>query len=263
MKLSCLVILILLVLHAGSVAAATIHYWRFEDSPGFLADSAGLANLTASASAQQATLPATGRGSSFRLLDFGNAKAADLPQTDVLTASTSLAGNFTIELFAHADSVGSNYGDTLAGFGLGRFNNQIGWLFQIRSNFVLTASEGNTASIIDSGIHGAPGKDYYAAVAFDLAGDQATFYVQNLTDGGPLQVATVTHSLTTYNAISTFSIGAAANGEMGFDGLIDEVLLSDTVLSQEQLLVNHFIPEPGTLSLLALGGLAVMRRKKK
>jgi hypothetical protein len=51
----------------------------------------------------------------------------------------------------------------------------------------------------------------------------------------------------------------------GFVGLLDEVAIYDTVLSANQVAAHYAagtIPEPATLSLLGLGAMAMLRRKK-
>jgi hypothetical protein len=72
-----------------------------------------------------------------------------------------------------------------------------------------------------------------------------------------------THNPNTSNPLS-FAIGdvAHASNLLDFQGLIDEVRLSDTVLSEEELLISQ-IPEPSVFSLLATGivALAVARRR--
>ena len=242
--------LVCIALLAANAAAATAHYWRFEDAPGFLQDSAGSATLTNSGSATQLALPGSGRASSFQP---ASNEAADMAFTDVLTASTSGAGDFTIELFAHADSTAGPFGNAMAGFALTASNIDIGWVFQMRaSKFQLLAFDGISTKFINSGIDAVAGKDYYAAVAFDLTGNQATFYIQNLTDDGALQTAVIGHSMTGYNAINTFVIGGAADTSLGFDGVIDEVRLSDNVLNENQLLLNNLaVPEPSSFVLFA------------
>jgi hypothetical protein len=63
-----------------------------------------------------------------------------------------------------------------------------------------------------------------------------------------------------------FSIGSVASADvrLDFQGLVDEVRLSDTLLRQEALLISQFVVrEPSALSLFAIGtvALALARRR--
>ena len=67
---------------AQSAVAATVAYYRFEDSPGFTNNSASAThNLVPDAGATQATLPGSGRGGDFSdpipQTSASNDKAAD------------------------------------------------------------------------------------------------------------------------------------------------------------------------------------------
>jgi hypothetical protein len=108
------------------------------------------------------------------------------------------------------------------------------------------------------------GRDYYVASVFNLAAQQVTFYLQDLTNAGPLQTSTAAHPLTTLNTTSGLVIGGFTVDafEFGLDGLIDEVRLSNTVLAPSDLLVSA-VPVPAAVWLLcsALGGLGFARRR--
>ena len=87
----------------------------------------------------------------------------------------------------------------------------------------------------------------------------ATFYVQNLTDGGSLLTSTVSHSFSSLNNLTTVQIGGIAgfsNNDVSFDGLIDNVRISNAALVSSALLINA-IPEPGRYALIA-GGMALL-----
>jgi hypothetical protein len=66
-------------------------------------------------------------------------------------------------------------------------------------------------------------------------------------------------------------LGNASDGPAGdkqFDGLMDDVQIYDYALNADLIgqLYEHpgsVIPEPTTLSLLALGGLAALRRRRR
>jgi hypothetical protein len=254
MKTCALATAMLLILQAGSSAADTIHYWQFEDSPGLLEDSVGLATLSAFGSGLQVTLPESGRGSSFDVVVEGTTSAVDVGSTRYLTTGHFTLTDFTVEVLAHADTLTGSFGNTLAGAADAQQNTAIGWILQVRytgiqRELALILCNGSSCELNFSGIPVATGKDYFLAAAVDLDGGETTFYVQTLTDGGPLQSEPVSYSTTSLNAPANFAIGATGNGNLFFDGLIDEVRISNTTLSEQQLL----IPEPSVIHLLAMG----------
>ncbi len=102
---------------------------------------------------------------------------------------------------------------------------------------------------IFSGLHIDIGKPYFIAVTVDL--DNATekgitFYAKDLTnDDEPMQSVQIAHTVTSGIANeSPLVIGGlgAGNGNQ-FDGLIDDMRLSDTALKSEELLFTS--PSPG------------------
>ena len=96
-----------------------------------------------------------------------------------------------------------------------------------------------------SGLHIAVGKPYFVAVSIDLddpTGKGITFYAKDLAnDDEPMQVATIKHTVTSgIRSGSDLTIGArGAGSEHLFDGLIDDVRLSNAPLAPEQLLLNN------------------------
>ena len=52
-------------------------------------------------------------------------------------------------------------------------------------------------------------------------------------------------------------------GSFTFNGLIDDVRIYNRGLSDQEVLQLYQIPEPGTLSLLALGGMALLRKRRR
>ena len=118
---------------AGAASAATIHYWRFENSPGFLADSVGGATLTAGTGVTQKAIPDGSRGASFPI---GSA-AADFPATNVgwlkTTLPAALTSSFTVEALIRPDAFAGIYGDVIAATSTDiSFPALMGWVFQVR-----------------------------------------------------------------------------------------------------------------------------------
>jgi hypothetical protein len=270
MKACALAAAMLLILQAGTSSAATIHYWQFENSPGFLVDSEGSATLSAVGSAVQVALPESGRGSSFGDVVAGDAWALEVQGNgrltltmDDLTRDELTMNDFTVEVLAHADTLIGSFGNTLAGAADAQQHTGVAWILQVRNTqLALVLCNGGSCEIEYSGISVPTGKDYYLAAAVDLDGGQTTFFAQNLTDAGSLQSTTRSFDITTLNSPTKFVIGAAGDGTLYFDGLIDEVRISNTALSAEQLLI---IPEPSTALVLGLGlaGLAAAGRRHR
>ncbi|MEE4661776.1 MAG: hypothetical protein V2J89_15005, partial [Halieaceae bacterium] len=87
-------------------------------------------------------------------------------------------------------------------------------------------------------------KDYYVAAAVDISGGTATFYTQNLTDGGDLISNTVAHTATGLESYTSTWIGETPDPfNFTFDGIIDEVRISNTVLGENELLISA-VPLP-------------------
>ena len=102
---------------------------------------------------------------------------------------------------------------------------------------------------IFSGLHIDLGKPYFIAVSVDLgnAGEGGiTFYAKDLTnDDEPMQSVQIAHSVTSGIASEApLVIGGTPTGTGNlFDGLIDDVRLSDAALRAEELLFTS--PSPG------------------
>ena len=253
------------LLVGGAAGAGPTHHWRFENAPGFFADSIGSATLTAVDVPTQASIPATGRGSEFDAI-AGNTQAADLDGDDAFTVPLTITNDFTIEVLFHMDTDPNIFGFGLAGFATGDPPNQVGWVLQTRQSsgtgpdkLRLAVGFGSSLTSFDSGIELVPDKDYYAAVTFemDAAGSTANYLVHNLTDGTPPETASVFRSsavLGGMNTINTFNIGNDVSSAARLDGLIDEVRLSDSVLPESELLIAPVAPVPA----LGAGGHSVL-----
>jgi hypothetical protein len=182
--------------------------------------------------------------------DGPNASVADLRAgTDGarFTATLPLNDVFTIEALVHFDDFTTSLGKAIAGFGVA---NDAPWSFQVRVDglFGTTPGElilgGATLTtgtwVAPSGLVLSPGVDYYVAAAFDLDG-VVTFWVQDLTNDGPLLSNSADHGITQLPDDTRFVIGDTydSNADYELNGLIDDVRLSNRVLSDAELLINN------------------------
>lgn len=265
-----------LVMANSTASASVIGYWRFEDG-AFLSDSGGNGlTLSPSASAPtQAAIPESGRTS-----DFYN----PIPQTGASNGSTAsfvptngnffsredstvfnVSSGFTIEAMVNTTTVAT--GNRMIA---SQWNNNRSWGFLLSGGTLQLqlSPEGTSTVIVSSGVTLSANVDYYLAASFDLSDQEngVKFYYQDLTNGGSLQTVSVGHSLSTLrNSSAAFGIGAiniSTGGSAFWSGNIDEVRLSNTVLSQSDLLA---VPEPATMALAGLGAafcLAFLRKRK-
>ncbi|MCD4825880.1 MAG: LamG domain-containing protein [Phycisphaerae bacterium] len=288
-----LTMLVAVVALSASVAQAdTVGYWRFEDTPvgGVFQDSSTYNNdVTAGGNPAHYTLQATGRGANFDdpipQTSVANAKAADLDGTNDFYScadQTEFAvDDFTIEAYVRKDS--GALSQTIAGqfhTAGGSPSNERSWLLQVRSdsyagsqNDVLLwlGETGSTGICYSTGVDILAGIDYFVAVSFDES-DQTSgikVYVKTLSgvNAGTWDTATLGHTITSlHDSTGTFNIGAYNTipsplaAAAVWDGLIDEVRFSDTVLSQNDMLA---MPEPATMTLLLLGLPLALRRRRK
>ncbi|MFA9478843.1 LamG domain-containing protein [Phycisphaerales bacterium AB-hyl4] len=265
---------------ADSADASTIGYWRFGDNPNepgsLVADSGpnelDLALAGGAPLPTQVTLPATGPGSAFPqavpLTQDSNTQAASFDGGGYFSLSDTsdfeITNQMTIEAYVNRSSmVGTRF---LAAHNTTSGNNR-SWFFGVTNAGQLrfgSSADGvgstNQNSTFASEDTLEAGKDYYVAAVYNAG--TVTFWVQNLTDDGELASSVVTgYEASLYDADSTFLIGNWNNGSAtSWEGLIDEVRLSNTALNENQLLA---VPEPASLALLGAGGLLVLTRRKR
>jgi hypothetical protein len=291
------------VLVSLPLQAATVGYWRFEEA-GFLADSSGngytLIESGASGAPNPYTLPSSGVGSAFPRIIFGQANAQAVQgsgtsntfqyrqlSTSINAPSTNLGNEMTVEAFFNQSFSANSSSAVIVGQGV----NQTGvgatssWGLVVTSensqagarNLIFQYStsggawnDGNLKTI-DTDIQIELNKDYYVAFALDFSDTSSsgvTVYLQNLTDGTPLQTVSLTHTssdalATTADAL-TIGTGNIA-GNPPFWGVLDEVRLSDIKLSYEDLIIANSIPEPSTSAFIAGFALIfflVLRKRK-
>lgn len=246
--------------------------YRFEQSPGFTTDHYDTVNLTAGATTGtgpvRVPLPASGPGSAFpRKFKFqsgSNDSAAgfQVAKNDWLNHADSESlpsgsAPFTVEAFVNLATGGAGgLFRTIAAHGVSGTN--LGWQFIVtgegsgqgprRLLLQFTADGSNTTlDTMNSGFTLQTGVDYYVAVVFDPADKTtsgATFYLKDLTAGGPVQVAHIAHTRTSlFNSTLTLRIGN------GWDGLLDEVRITKRALAAQDLLVNQLVlPTPAAVA---------------
>ncbi|MCD4824561.1 MAG: LamG domain-containing protein [Phycisphaerae bacterium] len=253
---------------ASVAQAATVGYWRFEDTPGYLEDSSTYNNdLTAAGDPTHDTL--SNLGVSFDnpipQTSAANAKAVSLDRIGDYyhcadqTEFTVTA--FTIEAYVRWS--GGNTGYVASHYDYANNDRSWGLYFDRGSNTMraVFSSNGTSSTTIASGISVAGATDYFVAMSFDVSGN-VEFYLKNLS-AGTWNTATVSHSLTSLNDTDgNFDIGAIGNGHADtlWHGVIDEVRFSNDVLGQDDMLA---MPEPATMTLLLLGLPLALRRRRK
>jgi hypothetical protein len=197
-------------------------------------------------------------------IPYRDGQAADLrmdtghPGFPVPHADMLPKGDFTIEAFVYTRSVADTAAvRTIAGKWAGSLK-EPGWGFAVTGKgsrrkpqtlvmqMIGTKAEGTLGEeAVFSDQHIALNKPYYVAAAVRLATATepglVTFYVKDLSnDDEPLLTAKVKHAITGGLAnTQPLVLGNRGKGTAGFDGLLDDVRLSDTALGVDQLLFTH------------------------
>ncbi|EIP98292.1 PEP-CTERM putative exosortase interaction domain-containing protein [Opitutaceae bacterium TAV1] len=265
----------------AAMAADTIGWWRFEDASNLGRDYSGN-NLHLTVSSTPPAQVNTPFGSTVPLTGDANTKAISLDSSGTVKNYLNIADSpvfnfqsFTIEANISISSFnGSNPAVIASQFGYeSGANANANWLFGIKTTGELylrlgnSANQGTSYNDLNSGLFlttGANAKNYYvgASVIADDSGTTAVFYLQDLSAGGDVQSVIKTASLKALATASTapFVIGTSSNKDGGiyeyrnFGGTIDEVRLTNGVLTQDQLLASAApVPEPSTWAALAAG----------
>ncbi len=262
--------------------AATLGYYRFEDG-AFLDNSEGAgSSLTVGGTPAQVeltdppdrgsafpkTIPQTGATNEYTASIFGEDRFGE-----VTNGSLQVTSDFTTEAFINMATTTSGtqyiasdweYGIDERGFALGVAGSSGVSGGSAGALFVLLSDAGNDSIVYQTGITIAEDVDYYVGVSFDESDttNGITFYAQDLTNNGALLSASLGHTVSSlHDASALFRIGSMNGNTSPFQGFIDEVRVSDTVLSESELLV---IPEPSTWALItgAFGLLYLLRHRR-
>ncbi len=276
------------VLVDATSSGSTVGYWRFERSQGYASDvggncltlTRGDGNNTITDEPTEATLPGSGAGAHFGdpipQTGASNAYAASFDGSNHFRHADDgrfAVSDFTIEAYVRkagtaTQAIASQYynsGDADERSWMLFVRNETGYGDENRKLELALSDDGTSASTItiNSGLDIMTGTDYFIAVSFDESNQAGgvTFYVKNL-ETDTWQTATLGHGIDSlHDSAGNFNIGAASNDTIGWDGLIDEVRLSNVVLGQDDMLAS--IPEPATMALLILGLPFVLRRRKE
>lgn len=247
---------VLATLMGNTSRAEVVGWWRFEDEPGFTADSSGNGFDLSSEGDAPFQVPAEkGFHNPLPQTEDANLKAAHFNGAGNFYITNKKAFNFaqhlTVEAYFHVDSWPESVG-VLAGQFACTLHQQ-SWFFGIRDNGELmfrVSSIGNAFASYSSDVEELiePGKDYYAAVVFNGAATQCMFYLKNLTDGSDL-MQSVTNNINVsalFNSPANLNIGSVVDASTApgdvrlyFNGRIDELRISDTSLVPEQFLINE------------------------
>lgn len=254
----------LLVMGGSSLQAALIGYWPFNEGSGTDTDNvvgpidATFVNLTSGAwsTGPGNVAPVAGNTAS---IEFGNAANGSTGYVDL--GNIGVSGDATVSMWIKADSV----------FGDKRLYSQVG-----SANATLPGAAsmdslgGGAVAVWDGGNwkdvsgYGPVPEGSWHHLAFVFNAGSVAFYVDGDLEG------TNTSAFDFNGNDRRMAIGARYLDTYGFpfDGRIDDVSVWNEALSEAQvdLLAAgasplSLVPEPASLALLAVGGLALLRRR--
>jgi len=248
--------------------AGTVAYWRFEDDPEttevneFLDDSSGNGHTLTPFDAfpegktiddymytlpsvegemgyhVHKTVPQTGASNTTA---FGGDGAVRLALADVQD-DISLSTAFTIEAYLYANR---NPQVPVSKYRIeGDQRSFSPSCPATAGNLICSMSDdGVTVRTVRSDILMANSTDYYVAITFDASDSDSgvTFYERDLATG-VWTIESYAHTLASTGVFSestaTFFVGGRDTTNLTYDGLIDELRISNTVLTQDQLLAS-------------------------
>lgn len=165
------------------------------------------------------------------------------------------AGPFTIAAWANFNAYGADGGYYLMGHsdGPGDTNKWIFWLGNNNISFIATKPGSDWIGLGNYDFELEP----WYQVAIRRTGNTLEAFV----NGSSIGTAAITSAIPDPSA--PFRIGTAEfdRPNRPFRGLIDDVRLYDRALSDDE--IRELVPEPATLSLLVLGSIILINRKRR
>jgi MSHA biogenesis protein MshQ len=251
--------------------ATTVGYWRFEEGSagsaatgtGTILDSSGngfngtpMNGPTYSSSVAANPIPQTGAANKLSLNFNGSSQFIYVPDETAFQLTQSL----TLEAYVYIRSAPSGVdryiifrGDDRVGFdpySLGVANGNID--FNITNSQNVTTTVSTAVPAFNQWLH--------IAGTLDNATGDMDLYVNNTLDASTVTTNRPFGALIA-NQIPGLGFGNTedANYFEYFDGLIDEIRMSNVALAPSQFLDS--LPEPASMSLLGLAGICVLRKR--
>lgn len=265
-KLIYLVTLVLVFGIAGSASADLVAYYDFETGSGTIAydRAANPANGTINGDPGWLDVSGTGKAALGNYaLDFdgaGDYVACNKP------AKLDITSAITLAYWVKVDSWGNNW-TSIAGRYHPYFSRraQSGNKESAQWRTDGTADANGTLNLVTVGTTSIRGAWHHIAGTYDGATGEQYFYIDGVLESSAQGY--VGGQMTYAGAWTDFNIAADHNGgnNQDLDGQVDEVGVWDEALSQATIqgYMNNGIPEPATVLLLGIGGLALVLRKRR